>query len=104
MDGKTAISILHTNIGDWDQVVLCRSTSTSCIDIQALRLDDTTSTEQDVTASAPAMPHHRSLASVTSNVIMVGDDIDMHWDMDMMDGGMSSPKSLSLCHYCAPIV
>ena len=38
---KTAISILHTNIGYWDQVALC---------------------------------------------------IDMHWDMDMMDGGMSSPK------------
>ena len=62
-------------------------------------IDD--ATDQDVTASAPAMPRHRSLASVISNVSMVGDDLDMHWDMDMMDGGMSSPKMefepISLC-------
>ena len=79
---------------------MCRSTSTSHIDIQALRLDDTT--DQDVTASAPAMPHYRSL---DINVIVVGDDIDMHWDMDMMDGGMSSPKMKFepvplLCTHC----
>ena len=65
-------------------------------------VEDTT--DQDVTASVPAMPYHRSLAatqSVISSVSMAGDDLDIHWDMDVMDGGMSSPKMefepVSLC-------
>ena len=54
------------------------------------------STDQDVTASVPAMPQHRSLAvtqSVISNISTVSDDLDMHWDMDMMDGGIPSPQN-----------
>ena len=65
-------------------------------------IDD--ATDQDITASIPAVPHHCSLAvtqSVLSNVSVVGDDLDMQWDMDVMDGGMSSPKMefdpVSLC-------
>lgn len=65
-------------------------------------IEDTT--DQDVTAGAPVMPHHRALAvtqSVISSVSTIGDDLDMHWDVDMTDGGMSSPKMefepVSLC-------
>jgi len=60
---------------------------------------------QDVTTiSRPPMPYHRSLVvteSVLSNASMVGDDLEMQWDVDMIDGGTSSPKMefepISLC-------
>lgn len=62
-------------------------------------------TDQDVTTTNDlSMPHHRSLAvteSVLSSASIIGDDLEMQWDVDMTDGGMSSPKMefepVSLC-------
>lgn len=62
-------------------------------------------TDQDVAmVTAPPVPQHRRLVethSVVSNVSVVGDDLDMQWDIDMIDGGVSSPKlefePVSLC-------
>lgn len=64
-------------------------------------------TEQDVTPTPkpPLLAHHRSIAltqSVVSTASMLGDDMEMQWDMDMMDAGrVPSPKiefePVSLC-------
>lgn len=54
--------------------------------------------------NAPVMPQRRRLTetqSVISTTSVVGDDLDVHWDVDMIDGGSSSPRMefepVSLC-------
>ena len=54
--------------------------------------------------NAPVMPQHRRLTgtqSVMSSTSITGDDLDVHWDVDMMDGGSCSPiiefEPVSLC-------
>ena len=54
--------------------------------------------------NAPVMPQRRHLTetqSVISTTSVVGDDLDVHWDVDMIDGGSSSPRMefepVSLC-------
>ena len=54
--------------------------------------------------NAPVMPQHRRLTgtqSVVSTASIYGDDLDVHWDVDMMDCGTPSPRMefepVSLC-------
>lgn len=70
-------------------------------------VDDITDLDFAVTTAPILIPQHKRLVqahSVMSNASIasvMGDDLDMHWDVDMMDGGISSPKlefePVSLC-------
>lgn len=57
--------------------------------------------DRDVIKTSTPIPHHRNLTAVMSNASVIGEDLEMHWDMDMIDAGMSSPKMqfepVSLC-------
>ena len=65
---------------------------------------ETDKTDDTVRTSTSSLPHHRKLTttlSVFSTASIGGDDLDLQWDVDMTDGGMTSPKvefePVSLC-------